>query len=155
MDIVSFISQTCVCRAIFAVYLNNPHVVQLRFLIKHAAMRPGLFATICCRMRGVHLLRLYIFALLAPKSSLRFLPPMWPTMVAAPAPSPPKVRIGPSVLAGDLSMLAKETHRVLRAGADFVHLDVFDGNWVKAGENFRNFHWCIEQTLLTSPKKIV
>ena len=63
-----------------------------------------------------------------------FLPPRhWPTMLAA-APGPaPKVRVGPSVLAGDLSMLAKETRRVLRAGAAFVHLDVFDGNWVKAG----------------------
>ena len=45
----------------------------------------------------------------------------------------PKVRVGPSVLAGDLSMLARETRRALKAGADFVHLDVFDGNWIKVG----------------------
>ena len=55
----------------------------------------------------------------------------WGAMVVAPAPPALPVRVGPSVLAGDLAMLATETRRALRAGADFVHLDVFDGNWIK------------------------
>ena len=52
-------------------------------------------------------------------------------MVVEPPVDAPPVRVGPSVLAGDLAMLATETRRALRAGADFVHLDVFDGNWIK------------------------
>ena len=44
--------------------------------------------------------------------------------------------MGPSVLAGDLSNLAFETHRVIRAGADYVHLDMFDGNWIKGAFTF-------------------
>ena len=47
-----------------------------------------------------------------------------------------QVRVGPSVLAGDLSNLAFETHRVLRAGADYVHLDMFDGNWIQGAFTF-------------------
>ncbi|CAE7226187.1 unnamed protein product [Symbiodinium natans] len=47
-----------------------------------------------------------------------------------------RVRVGPSVLAGDLSNLAFETHRVIRAGADYVHLDMFDGNWIKGAFTF-------------------
>ena len=47
-----------------------------------------------------------------------------------------RVRVGPSVLAGDLSKLAFETRRVLRAGADYVHLDMFDGNWIPGAFTF-------------------
>jgi len=64
---------------------------------------------------------------------LGFLP--FGAMELAPAPVAPQVRVGPSVLAGDLAMLATETRRALRAGADFVHLDVFDGNWIKVWRN--------------------
>ena len=46
------------------------------------------------------------------------------------------IRVGPSVLAGDLSKLAFETRRVIRAGADYIHLDMFDGNWVQGAFTF-------------------
>lgn len=47
-----------------------------------------------------------------------------------------RARVGPSVLAGDLSDISGEAQKVVQAGADYVHLDVFDGNWIPGAFTF-------------------
>jgi ribulose-phosphate 3-epimerase len=41
-----------------------------------------------------------------------------------------KIQIGPSIFAGDFGRLADEARRIEHSGADYIHVDIMDGNFV-------------------------
>ncbi len=41
-----------------------------------------------------------------------------------------KIKVAPSILAGDFGCLADEAHRIEESGADAIHFDVMDGHFV-------------------------
>eukprot|EP00887_Chlorella_sp_A99_P007355 scaffold2.g7355.t1 len=57
-------------------------------------------------------------------------PPATRALLAAADVGPLRARVAPSILSADFARLAEEVNEVFVAGAEWVHVDIFDGNFV-------------------------
>ena len=47
------------------------------------------------------------------------------------------IKISPSILSADFSQLGNEIQQIEKAGADYIHLDVMDGNFIAKYHNWQ------------------